>query len=86
MSRRDRWPSCPATDAERLAPSVESENSRDDPPEAAEQDETQVFGGARLRPREKPSEDACDKDRDVWHLRLYSKVLYCNWHLKEEMM
>ena len=50
MSRRDRWRSCPATDAERLAPSVESENSRDDPPEAAEQDETQVFGGARLRP------------------------------------
>ena len=58
-------PSCPATEAECLAPSVESENSRDDPPEVAEQDETPSVWRGRLRPREKPSEDACDKDRDM---------------------
>lgn len=58
-------PSWPATEAECLAPSVESENSRDDPPEVAEQDETPSVWRGRLRPREKLSEDACNKDRDM---------------------
>ena len=69
-------PSCPATDTESQAPSVEdSENSWDDPPEIAEQDETPSVWRDHLCTWEKLSEDTCNKDRDVRVCRLNSEVL-----------
>ena len=43
-------PSCPATDADSKAPGCKEQNSRDDPPEVVEHDETQSVW--RGHPRE----------------------------------